>query len=451
MDTYSELVSTGYGRKFAKALGLPTPVELRRYSPGQPLLDAPVLLIGSGSLTDTLTGPLSDWGLGVQTPVASDAARATEHSKWGAILLDLTELSQPSELAEPALALAAALKRLDYCGRVITISRAEEPANAPAVRAARTAVTGMMRSLGKELRAGATANGIVLAADTNSVDSLGALRFLLSGRSAYVDGQFITVTGTAGPDPSFERPLAGRVAVVTGAARGIGATIVQVLARDGAKVIGVDVPAAGESLAAGMNQAHGVALQLDVTAPDAGAQILAAAKAHFGAVDIVVHNAGILRDKLLANMTADRWNELMAVNLGAPLAMNKQFLAAAGDGLGPDPRFISISSTSGIAGNRGQTNYAAAKAGLIGMTESLAVPLAEIGGTANAVAPGFIETEMTARIPVLTRQIARRLNSLQQGGLPVDVAEAVSFLASPSAGGINGSTLRVCGQHMVGR
>ena len=115
------------------------------------------------------------------------------------------------------------------------------------------------------------------------------------------------------------------------------------------------------------------------------------------------------------------------------------------------PRIVAMASTSGIAGNRGQTNYAASKGGIIGAVRATAPLLVPFGGTANAVAPGFIETEMTARMPALTRQVARRLNSLQQGGQPVDVAEAVAFLASPAAGGIVGRTLRVCGQNMVGR
>ena len=132
--------------------------------------------------------------------------------------------------------------------------------------------------------------------------------------------------------------------------------------------------------------------------------------------------------------------------------MNERFVELAREGkLGESPRFISLASTSGIAGNRGQTNYGAAKAGLIGMTEALAPTLAEIGGTVNAVAPGFIETDMTASIPTVSRQIFRRTSSLQQGGLPVDVAETIAFLVSPAAGGINGTTVRVCGQNLVGR
>jgi 3-oxoacyl-[acyl-carrier protein] reductase len=109
-----------------------------------------------------------------------------------------------------------------------------------------------------------------------------------------------------------------------------------------------------------------------------------------------------------------------------------------------------VASTSGIAGNRGQTNYAASKGGVMGMVRASAPLLAANGGTINAVAPGFIETAMTARIPFAVREVGRRLNSLQQGGQPSDVAEAIAFLASDAAGGINGDVLRVCGQNLVG-
>jgi len=162
----------------------------------------------------------------------------------------------------------------------------------------------------------------------------------------------------------------------------------------------------------------------------------------------VVHNAGVTRDKLLANMDQARWNQVISINIAAQLRINEALLAS--EHFRSSPRIVSVASTSGIAGNRGQTNYAASKGGVMGMVRASAPLLASRGGTVNAVAPGFIETEMTARIPFAVREVARRLNSLQQGGLPSDVAETIAFLACDAAGGINGEVLRVCGQNLVG-
>jgi 3-oxoacyl-[acyl-carrier protein] reductase len=245
-----------------------------------------------------------------------------------------------------------------------------------------------------------------------------------------------------------ERPLAGRVAVVTGAARGIGAAIADTLARDGATIVAVDVPAAGEALARVANRTGGTALQLDITTPDAAERLLAHLAERHGRVDIVVHNAGITRDKLLANMDAERWNAVMAVNLRAQLTINAALLRS--DVLSDSGRIVCVSSTSGIAGNRGQTNYAASKAGIIGMVRALAPQLAGRGATINAVAPGFIETEMTAKMPLGTREAGRRINSLRQGGLPVDVAETIAWLAQAENGAVNGQVVRVCGQSLLG-
>ena len=232
---------------------------------------------------------------------------------------------------------------------------------------------GLLRSLAKELRAGATANGILLAdgAGTTSPSTLGALRFFLSGRSAFVDGQFLTVSSAEGQLPAdAEKPLAGKVAVVTGAARGIGAAIARTLYRDGATLIVVDIPAAGDHLAAVANEVHGTALQLDISREDAGQRIIDHAVERHGRLDIVIHNAGITRDKLLANMDQGRWNSVIAVNIAAQLRINEALLAS--EHFRNSPRIVSVASTSGIAGNRGQTNYAASKGGVMGMVRATA-------------------------------------------------------------------------------
>ncbi|NMR32136.1 3-oxoacyl-ACP reductase [Crystallibacter degradans] len=444
-DSYLTLVNSGLSKNIAKKLGLPRPAILRRYHPGQPLVPGPVLLIGSSAGTEALATELLAWGLDVRR-------HAGPKDKLGAIIAVLDEVSDPEDLAEPMLAVGSSLRSLLPGGRVVTISRPASTADAPARAAARQGIEGALRSLAHELRGGATGNGILLddAVDAQAPSALAALRFFLSGRSAYVDGQFVLVGSPQGELPAdFDRPLAGQVAVVTGAARGIGAAIAKVLHRDGARVICVDVPAAGEQLVKVSNETGGTALQLDITGETAGQKILDHAHSRYGRLDIVVHNAGITRDKLLANMDEAKWNSVISVNLASQLRINEVLLASE---LFPQvPQVVSLASTSGIAGNRGQTNYAASKAGVIGMVAASAAAFAERGGTINAVAPGFIETEMTAKIPMATREIARRmLPSLQQGGLPLDVAETISFLVSDAAGGINGQTLRVCGQSLVG-
>ncbi|HET6242270.1 MAG TPA: 3-oxoacyl-ACP reductase [Arthrobacter sp.] len=444
MDKYTQLVSRGLGKDIAKKLGLPQPVVLRRHEPGQPLVQGPVLIQGSTAGTDELASTLLAWNLDIRR-------HAVPKEKLGAIILVLDELAHPDDLEKPVLAAAASLRDLAPNARVITVSRTAASASTPEIAAARQGVDALLRSLAKELRAGATGNGILLAdgADTTSPSTLGALRFFLSGRSAYVDGQLLAVTSGAGQLPDDpEKPLAGKVAVVTGAARGIGAAIARTLYRDGAALVLVDVPAAGDHLAAVANEVRGTALQLDISRADAGQRIIDHAVERHGRLDLVIHNAGITRDKLLANMDAGRWNSVTAVNIAAQLRINEALLAS--EHFRSAPRIVSVASTSGIAGNRGQTNYAASKGGVMGMVRATAPLIGAHGGSINAVAPGFIETEMTARMPFVTREAARRLNSLQQGGQPEDVAEAIAFLASDAAGGISGEVLRVCGQQLVG-
>jgi 3-oxoacyl-[acyl-carrier protein] reductase len=447
-DNYTRFVNGELGKKLAKQLGLPRPAVLRRYTPDAPLTVGPVLVVAddaSANDADALAKALLAWDVDVRR-----SAEGASDVRWGGVVLVGTAAEAPEAVSGAVLALGGTLRKLAGNGRVVVVSRAPEAGDAPALAATRAGFEGFTRSLGKELRGGATANGVQLTggAAVDSASALGTLRFFLSAKSAYVDGQVLPV----GPsdtleDVDWQQPLAGQVAVVTGAARGIGAAIARTLARDGAKVVVVDVPAAGESLAAVANEVKGTAVQLDVTAADAGTKILEATR-HLGGIDVLVHNAGILRDKLLANMKPAQWDSVIAVNLASQLRINEQLLAAGVEGL----RIVSLASTSGIAGNKGQTNYAYSKSGVIGHTAATAPLVAELGGTANAVAPGFIETEMTRSIPFATREVARRvIPSLQQGGLPLDVAEAIAFLSSPAAKGVNGQVLRVCGQSMVGK
>lgn len=247
----------------------------------------------------------------------------------------------------------------------------------------------------------------------------------------------------------MSKPLQGEIALVTGASRGIGAAIADELAAQGATVIGTATTESGAAaIGARLAAQGGHGRALNVTEPGAVDALIDAVGKEFGAISILVNNAGITRDKLLANMDDARWDAVIAVNLLAPQRLTEGLVAAGviGDG----GRVIGLSSMAGIAGNRGQTNYAATKAGMIGLTDALAPGLAEKGITINAIAPGFIETAMTAAIPLATREVGRRLNSLFQGGQPVDVAEAIAYFASPASNAVTGNTIRVCGQALLG-
>ncbi|HEX6920631.1 MAG TPA: 3-oxoacyl-ACP reductase [Actinomycetes bacterium] len=440
-DWYRTLTNSPAGAAVGKRLGLPRPAVLRRHSPGQPLLDGPALVLGTtGGALATKLRELLD-AAGVTTTAGDD-------DRLAGIVLDATGVSGVDDLAQLPALLAPAVRRLGPSGRLVVLGRPADRADSPAAAAARHALDGFTRSAARELRSGATANLVVVEDGAeDAVES--TLRFLLSGRSAFVSGQPVRVAAAAVTSPAdWDRPLDGRVAVVTGAARGIGAAIAATFARDGAKVVCVDLPAAGEQLARVANQVGGTALQADITEPTAAERIAELATSRFGGLHVLVHNAGITRDKLLVNMTPAQWDSVMAVNLEAQLRIDDWLLE--NDVLGAGSRVVSASSTSGIAGNRGQTNYAASKAGIIGMVRALAPAMAERGATINAVAPGFIETELTAAMPFATREVARRINSLQQGGLPVDVAETIAWLAQEASAGVNGQVVRVCGQNIVG-
>jgi 3-oxoacyl-[acyl-carrier protein] reductase len=344
------------------------------------------------------------------------------------------------------------LRNLAANSRVVVVGTTPDEAGSIDERIAQRALEGFTRSLGKELQRGATIGLVYLSAAASPAASgiESTVRFLLSGKSAYVDGQVFYVGAADSVAPAdWDKPLAGKVALVTGAARGIGAEIARVFARDGAAVVAIDVPQAADALAETAAAVGGTALALDVTADDAVEKIVAHLTEHHGGkADVLVNNAGITRDKLLANMDDARWDSVIAVNLLAPQRL-AQGLVENGT-IGEGGRIVGLSSMAGIAGNRGQTNYAATKAGMIGMTDAYAEVFGEKGVTINAVAPGFIETKMTDAIPLATREVGRRLNSLFQGGLPVDVAELIAYFASPASNAVTGNTIRVCGQALLG-
>ena len=448
-DWYREFANSGFGTTVTKQLGLPRPAVLRRYEPGEPLLPGPVVIgsAGEGRLREQLTEILRDADVTVQSPVTADGA--TDGEKLGAVVLDATGLATPGDLASAHDFLAPAIKRLRASGSRADPGRPARRGRLPGAgrRPAGAGRTGPVHRQGAARRVDGEPD--LRPGRRRGLDRQPG-RFFLSGRSAYVDGQVVTLSAAELPGgEDHERPLAGKVVVVTGAARGIGASIARVMARDGAHVVAVDIPAAGDKLAGVANEIGGTAFQLDITANDAPQRLIEHLKERHGGVDVVVHNAGITRDKLLVNMDAERWNSVMAVNLQAQLDITQALLDDDGV-LKPNARIVCVSSQSGIAGNRGQTNYAASKAGVIGMVRAWAPEFAQRKATINAVAPGFIVTDMTAKMPFGTREVGSRLNSLQQGGLPVDVAETIAWLSQPGSAGVNGQTVRVCGQSLLG-
>ncbi|CDQ42444.1 MULTISPECIES: 3-oxoacyl-ACP reductase [Mycolicibacterium] len=446
-DLFSQVVNSGPGSFLAKQLGVPQPEELRRYRPGQPPLNGSLLIGGSGRVVEPLRAALAD-----DYDVVSNNIGGRWADKFGGLVFDATGISEPKDLKELYEFFTPVLRNLGASGRVVVVGTTPTETTGPHEQIVQRALEGFTRSLGKELQRGATVSLVYLAADAApGVGGLeSTLRFILSGKSAYVDGQVFRVGAADSTAPAdWDKPLAGKVAVVTGAARGIGATIAEVFARDGAAVVAVDVPSAEDALKQTAEKVGGTALALDVTAADAVDQIVAHLQQHHGGtLDVLVNNAGITRDKLLANMDDSRWDSVIAVNLVAPLTLTEGLVAAGA--LADGGRVIGLSSMAGIAGNRGQTNYATTKAGMIGIVDALAPSLADKGITINAVAPGFIETKMTEAIPLATREVGRRLNSLFQGGQPVDVAEAIAYFASPASNAVTGNTIRVCGQALLG-
>jgi 3-oxoacyl-[acyl-carrier protein] reductase len=438
MDRYQKFAKSALGRQLVSRLGLPDPHPLRRFQPGQPPLEGPVLLGGAGRLVEPVSAVLKS--------VHAEVHRAlVEDQRYAAFVFDATGIEDSAQLRELYDFFHPAIRSLGPSGRVVVLGT--PPAETTA-RIAQRALEGFTRSVGKELKRGGTAQLVHVSEGAESnVES--TLRFLLSGKSAYVSGQVIRIGTADGDEPAnWNQPLEGEVALVTGASRGIGAAIAEVLARDGAHVVCLDVPAQGAELSEVANRIGGSTLQLDITAADAPEKLVRHFTERHGGLDVVVHNAGITRDKTLGRMDSGQWDAVLAVNLMSQERVNEALLAS--DALRRNARIIGVSSIAGIAGNLGQTNYATTKAGVIGMVDALAPVMAGRGGTINAVAPGFIETKMTAAVPLMIREAGRRMNSMSQGGLPVDVAETIAWFANPASTGVNGNVVRVCGQSLLG-
>jgi 3-oxoacyl-[acyl-carrier protein] reductase len=464
-DRYSQLVNNPVGSWVAGSLGLPKPVELDRYEPGQPIISGEVLLGAApgGRLSGAVARTLASAGASTRTELNDEVRAAAgeaglDAAVWNpeapteavfkALVFDASGIDDSTRLRELWEFFHPTIRRVESSGRVVVLGTPPEACATPREGTAQRALEGFMRAVGKEVRRGAAAQLVYVA--PGAEDQLAStLLFLLSPRSAYVSGQVVRI-GPSGAQPEldWERPLAGKVALVTGASRGIGEAIARVLARDGAHVVGVDVPPQEGQLDEVTGGFGGSSLAVDITTPEAPTRIAEHLAAEHGGVDVVVHNAGVTRDKTLGRMDEGLWTKLVDINLSSEERINDELLSR--DLLRPNGRVVCVSSISGIAGNAGQANYATSKAGVIGMVQAMAPVLAERGATINAVAPGFIETAMTAAMPIATREAGRRMNSMSQGGLPVDVAETIAWFASPASAGVNGNVVRVCGQSLIG-
>ncbi|ANO33314.1 3-oxoacyl-ACP reductase FabG [Vibrio breoganii] len=237
--------------------------------------------------------------------------------------------------------------------------------------------------------------------------------------------------------------LEGKIALVTGASRGIGRSIAETLVARGATVIGTATSENGAAAISEYLGDKGKGMALNVTDPASIESVLKEITTEFGPLDILVNNAGITRDNLLMRMKDDEWTDIMDTNLTSIFRLSKAVLR--GMMKKKCGRIINVGSVVGTMGNAGQTNYAAAKAGVIGFTKSMAREVASRGVTVNTVAPGFIETDMTKALN--DEQRAATLSSVPAGRLgdPREIAAAVAFLASPDAAYITGETLHVNG------
>ena len=466
-DRYLKFVNTPFGKTAAQSLGLPAPVPLKRWKRAdQPFIEGDVLIgaansskaistIGKvlgasaaklfhASAMDTLNDSAKSGNKAEALPLNADIDR-----KFSALVFDATGMKDTTDLKAVYDFFHPTIRKLAGNGRVLVIGQDPGTCRQPAKAAAHQALEGFVRSVGKEVgKKGATANLLWMAPGAEQqLES--SIRFFLSPRSAYVSGQVTRISkGATAHASNPVAPLAGKIALVTGASRGIGASIAETLSRDGATVIGLDIPPALEDLQKVMAPIKGKAMACDITDEKAPKQIADFVKEHFEGIDLVIHNAGITRDKTLGNMPEHFWDMTIAVNLTAEELIDEELMHQ--ELLRENGRIVCISSISGIAGNFGQTNYSTAKCGVIGYVEAMAKQVKN-GVTINAIAPGFIETQMTAAMPITIREAGRRMNSLSQGGLPVDVAEAIAWYCNPASNGVNGNVVRVCGQSLIGK
>ena len=402
-DFFVNLGTNATARKLSGMLGVPLPQQLRRDR--EPWRERPLHdlagVVGHdsvGELAEALAACLAGAGaeafvvgaepqqvpyreLGVaygRRPTRLEVSESPEGLRPQGLVLDATGLRHPEELRRAWAFFKPRLRSLRRCGRALVLARPAQ-LDDPAAAATSHALEGFARSMARELgRKGSTAQVVFVQRGAEArLEPL--LRFLLSARSVFISGQPFLVSADvagAGRAPAT-RPLDGRVALVTGAAHGIGAATARAMAREGARVIVMDRPSEAEPAGLLADEIKGVALLEDITDPGAPQAMLDLLQERFdGRLDVLVHNAGVTRDKMLFNMDQERWDLVLQVNLLAVLRVNELLLPTMKTG----GRVICTASIAGIAGNKGQCNYAASKAGVIGAVRATARQLAGRGG-----------------------------------------------------------------------
>jgi 3-oxoacyl-[acyl-carrier protein] reductase len=443
-DFFLSLGRNPLARKVVRQAGLPIPLpeELtRQRAPwAHKTLAGKTILVGGreqrGRYGDMI-GILNDAGATVLSGAVDTDG----------VLFDASALTHVSELADVYSFFHNCVGKIKRRGHVVILAgSARDSAESAAVS---EALTGFTRSLAKEL--GGRGISVNMLRGPEGALLGGPLRFLLSDHGSFITGQVIELTAGGTACMRFDKLLEGRVIFITGAAQGIGAAVARRVAAEGAKVLLLDRPQELHALESLAREVHGTIIPVDLLKDDA-VEVTLKKLRELAPIHGVVHNAGITRDKSLFNMSPDRWDAVLKLNLLVPQVMTDLMLGKELDFItSPDCSFVYLSSVGGIAGNPGQCNYAASKAGLIGYTRHLATNGETGSRRFNCIAPGFIETKMTQSMPRGVRELARRFNSFQQGGEPDDIAQAVTFMLSEASSSLNGETLRVCGQNLIGR
>jgi len=473
-DLYLELANTQIGQHIFQALNLPKPIQLKRSE--NDVLTAPygsVLIaatknnfalqnifkfLNNDSCSLTLARSTELNFASIPNAFKPDTQELNLENlgtqRFRSFIFDASGFSKTDDLISLFYTFKQIIRRIKTKGKIIIVGQDPNQANDAEHSATQGSLDGFCKSIAKEVgKKGITCNLIYIKKGAQKYIQ-SPLYFLMTNKACYITGQSITLSNnTLKPKKiNWDLPLKRNLALVTGAAQGIGLETAKVLARDGATVVCLDIPANKSALEKLASAIDGHSLPVDLSDENAIDKILSTVRSQLGGIDIVVHNAGITRDKTISKMPDHFWNQVIDINLNKVIQLNSALFQKGA--FNSHARIICISSISGIAGNFGQSNYACSKSGIAKYVETFSQSETirkSDGLTINAIAPGFIETNMTRNIPFITREVGRRMNALSQGGLPIDVAESISFFCHPASQAINGNVLRVCGQSLLGR